>query len=328
MSISASSSRSIDWRRAICASAPSSDSDSSPLNRTRSPSPPGSSRSRFDASSARSMSSRSSRSSASIIDSSSARCCGLSERMSECSAAIRSASWSMMSSKVRAPGKNRPCFARNSLASGSRPPIRWRMSSLRSRTISRLAARSSGVTDRMASLMPWTNWSSTWRPSRSTSSSKRWRASGSRKSYSRRSRIRSPTSDGSASSVSSRRAARSRAARPVSASGASAAARSSRRSTPARSWATISSSSRRMSPSTSPSSYRSRSSSRRRARRSMRSWRPGMSGRVGSPLRQPRSMSRRRASARSPSAMTSSDSAWRISSASRSGRRWVPSQRE
>ena len=64
--------------------------------------------------------------------------------MSDCIAAIRWASWSMMSSKVWAPGKNRPCFARNSLASGSPPPIRSRMSSLRSRTISRLAARSSG----------------------------------------------------------------------------------------------------------------------------------------------------------------------------------------
>ena len=39
----------------------------------------------------------------------------------------------------------------------------------------------------------------------------------------------------------------------------------------------------------------------------MRSCRPGMSGRVGSPVRQPRSMSRRSASPRSPSAMTSSD---------------------
>ena len=64
-------------------------SDSSPSNRTRSPSPPGSSRSRFEASSARSSRSRSSRRSASIIDSSSARCSGLIERMSDCIAAIR-----------------------------------------------------------------------------------------------------------------------------------------------------------------------------------------------------------------------------------------------
>ena len=81
-------------------------------------------------------------------------------------------------------------------------------------------------------------------------------------------------------------------------------------------------------PSTSPRSYRSRSSSRRRASRSIRSWSPAMSRRVGSPLRQPRSISRRSASPRSPSAITSSDSALRISSASRSGSRWVPSQRE
>ncbi len=56
----------------------------------RSPSPPGSSRSRFDASWARSISSRSSRSSASIIDWSSARCSGVIERSSDCMAAIRS----------------------------------------------------------------------------------------------------------------------------------------------------------------------------------------------------------------------------------------------
>ena len=58
--------------------------------------------------------SRSSRSSASIIDWSSARCSGLIERSSDCIAAIRWASWSMMSSNVWAPGKNRPCLARNS----------------------------------------------------------------------------------------------------------------------------------------------------------------------------------------------------------------------
>ena len=60
----------------------------------------------------------------------------------------------------------------------------------------------------------------------------------------------------------------------------------------------------------------------------MRSCSPGRSGRVGSPLRQPRSIRRRSASARSPSAMTSSESASRISSASRSGTCWLPSQRE
>ena len=159
---------------------------------------------------ARSKSSRSSRSSASIIDSSSARCSGVIERRSDCIAAIRWASWSMMSSKLWAPGKNRPCLARNSRTSGSRPPMRSRISSLRSRTISRFAARSSGVMERMASLIPPTNWSSTCLPSRSTSSSKRARASGSRKSYSCRSRMRSPTSRGRASSWSSRLAATSR----------------------------------------------------------------------------------------------------------------------
>ena len=60
----------------------------------------------------------------------------------------------MMSSNVRAPGKNRPCLARNSVASGSPPPIRSRISSLRSRTISRLAARSSGLIVRIASDIP------------------------------------------------------------------------------------------------------------------------------------------------------------------------------
>ena len=65
--------------------------------------------SRFEASCARSIG-RSSRRSASIIDSSSARCSGLIERISDCIAAIRWASWSMMSSNVWAPGKKRPCF--------------------------------------------------------------------------------------------------------------------------------------------------------------------------------------------------------------------------
>lgn len=41
-------------------------------------------------------------------------------------AAIRAASWSMISSKVWAPGKNWPCLARNSRTSGSSPPMRRR----------------------------------------------------------------------------------------------------------------------------------------------------------------------------------------------------------
>ncbi len=87
------------------------------------------------------------------------------------------------------------------------------MRSLRSRTISRFAARSSGRIERIASDMPLTYWSSICCWSRSTSSSKRWRASGSRKSYSRRPPIRSPMSSGSASSWSSRFAATSRSIR-------------------------------------------------------------------------------------------------------------------
>ena len=131
----------------------------------------------------------------------------------------------MMSSKVRAPGKNAPCFARNSETSGSAPPMRWRMRSLRSRTISRFAARSSGRIERIASDMPLTYWSSICCWSRWTSSSKRWRASGSRKSYSRSPPIRSPMSSGRASSWSSRFAATSRSIRrrPGSAAGSEAA---------------------------------------------------------------------------------------------------------
>ena len=123
------------------------------------------------------------------------------------------------------------------------------------------------------------------------------------------------------------RAARSRDLRRCRRPARPRAERSSRRSTPARSVVDDLVELRRMSPRTSPKSYRSRRSWRRRARRSISSWRPGMSGRVGSPLRQPRSMRRRSASARSPSAMTSSARASRISSASRSGRlRAVPAR--
>ena len=55
---------------------------------------------------------------------SSARCSGVIERRSDCIAAIRSASCSMMSSRVWAPGKNWPCLERNSDASGSPPASR------------------------------------------------------------------------------------------------------------------------------------------------------------------------------------------------------------
>jgi hypothetical protein len=64
-----------------------------------------SARSMFEASRARSQRSRSSRSNASIIDSSSARCCGVIDRRSEAIAAIRSVSCSTMSSSDRRQGR-------------------------------------------------------------------------------------------------------------------------------------------------------------------------------------------------------------------------------
>ena len=209
----------------------------------------------FEASRARSQRSRSSRSSASIIDWSSARCWGVIERSSDCIAAIRWVSCSTMSSSVRAPGKKPPCFERKSSTSswpGSRPSSRSSSSEFRSRTISRFAWRSSGVVPWIAWDRPSTKRSSVWRRSRSVSAWNRSRAAGSMKSYSSSDRIRLPTSRGSDSSWSSRRAAASRSIFRSAASDASdvvrlvgggLAASSSRRSIPARSSATISSSS-------------------------------------------------------------------------------------
>ncbi len=226
--------------RASCASAPSSPSDSWPRKRIRSPSPPGSSWSRVEASWARSQRSRSSRSSASIIESSSARCSGERERMSDCMAAIRSASWAMTSSSVRAPGKKPPCCARKASTSacdGSSPARRRLSSRSRSRTISRFAASCSGVASpdgirhalergvEHLALEPF---------ARAPGSDP---ASGSRKSYSPRARMRSPTSSGNASSRSWRRAARSAASR--SRPGSSPALPAIRRSMPRRSVATM-----------------------------------------------------------------------------------------
>ena len=116
--------------------------------------------------------------------------------------------------------------------------------------------------------------------------------------------------------------------RPIDPRPAACAASSRRRCTPARSSATIDSSSALTSASVSPRLYRSSSSRRRCWSRWIRSCSPAMSGRVGSPELQPRSISRRSAASTSPSLMRSSAIAARISSASRSGSVWVPSQRE
>ena len=261
---------------------------------------------------------------------------GVIERSSDCIAAIRSASCSMMSSSVRAPGKNRAVLGEE---------LRRRPGSLAAEPLAEelvevadhLAVR--GEVLRASSTgsprdMPATNWSSTCLPepldqlveplarvrlqevvlAAARGSARRRRAAARRAGRAawrrRRGASAEPESPASAP-ASRRRRRRSRAA--LSPWRRRAGARP--RPAPA---ATISSSSRRMSPRTSPSWYRSSSSSRRRARRSIRSRRPARSPRVGSPVRQPRSISRRSASARSPSAMTSSASASRISSASRS----------
>jgi hypothetical protein len=128
-------------------------------------------------------------------------------------AAIRWVSCSTMSSSVVAPGKNRPCCARKSSTwswLGSRPSSRSSSRLLRSRTMSRFAASSSGVVPWIASDRPSTKRSSVCFRSRSVSALNRSRASGSMKSYSSSFRIRPPTSRGSASSWSIRRAAASR----------------------------------------------------------------------------------------------------------------------
>ena len=79
------------------------------------PAPPGRSRSRVEASCARSHRRRSSRRRASISDWSSARWAAVIDASSDCMAAIRSVSCSMTSSSVRAPGK------KHRGAPGSRP---------------------------------------------------------------------------------------------------------------------------------------------------------------------------------------------------------------
>ena len=315
--------------RASWARAPSSPSGSSPLNGTRSPSPPGSSWSSVEASWARSQRSRSSRRSASIIDWSSARCSGLIERISDCIAAIRWASCSMMSSRSRAREE----------AAVPGQELRWRPGSPPSEALAEqlvevadhLAVRREvlGRHARIASDMPCQYWSSTCARSRSTSASNRSRASapGSRSPAGRGSAR--PRSGGSPSSWSSRRAARSRSIVEASASRALAVGPASRRaSTPRRADARrpraprrrSRSSSRRMSPSDVAELVAlEQLLARRRSAAPAGRCSPAMSPRVGSPVRQPRSISRRRASARSPSAMTSSASASRISSASRSG---------
>ena len=108
------------------------------------------------------------------------------------------------------PGRTgRACARKSSTSSwlGSRPSSRSSSSGLRSRTISRFAASSSGVVPWIASDRPSTNWSSVCLPEPLDSSSNRSRAAGSMKSYSSSCRIRPPTSRGRASSWSSRRAA-------------------------------------------------------------------------------------------------------------------------
>ena len=111
----------------------------------------------------------------------------------------------MMSSKVWAPGKKRPCLARKSRTSGL-----VAADALADELVEVADHLAVGGQVLRASSSGWhrpcparTGRASAG-PSRSTRSPNRSRASASRKSYSRRSRIRSPTSSGSASSRSRR----------------------------------------------------------------------------------------------------------------------------
>ena len=297
----------------------------------------------FEARRARSQRRRSSRSRASIIDWSSARCWGVIERRSDCIAAIRAVSWPTMSSSV---------FR-------AREEVAVLAEKLVDLILARLAAfepfleEGVEVADHVAvgvELLgrgrldrpdrPSTKRSSVCFRSFSVKPSNRSRAAGSMKSYSSSCRIRLPTSRGRASSWSIRRAAASRSIARSAASEASGSAGAAADHAPRAAWPPRRGGAR--SPLVpgrrsrrAPGGRRRgrhgvgtvRNSSRRRRRRSRSSFSPARSGRVGSLVRQPRSISRRRASARSPSAMTSSASASRISSASRAGIVWVPSQR-
>ena len=227
---SASSSASIAWSRPICSSAPSRPERLvAARSGSRSPRPSGSSWSRFEASWARSQRRRSSRSSASIIDWSSARCSGVIERSSDCIAAIRSASCSMMSSRVRAPGKNRPCFARNSSTS-SWPARRPRAApEQRVEVADHLAVRGE-VLRASCPGSPPTGRRRTGRAPGGEPLDQLLEPLARRRLEEvvvlRAPRIRSPTSRGSASSWSSRRAAASRSiARSVGSSGGVSASR-------------------------------------------------------------------------------------------------------
>ena len=109
----------------------------------------------FEASRARSQRSRSSRSSASIIDWSSARCCGVIERSSDCHRGHPLGQ--LLDDVVERPGAReeagRASTRKSSTSSwpGSRPSSRSSSSEFRSRTISRFAWRSSGVVPWIAS---------------------------------------------------------------------------------------------------------------------------------------------------------------------------------
>ena len=219
------------------------------------------------------------------------------------------------------------------MASGSPPPIRSRISSLRSRTISRLAARSSGRhrPDRLGhpghelvedlALEPLDEL---------VEPLARVAARGSRSPGGRGSARRRRAAG--ASSWSSRRAATSRSivaqVRRVDAFGVArrSDASSSRRSTPG---PLLVDDLVELAPDVAedvvePVALEHLLALAFEPIQQVRS--PAMSPRVGSPVRQPRSISRRSASARSPSAITSSASASRISSASRSATCWLPSQ--
>ncbi len=315
--------------RSSWASAPSSPSDSSPRNRSRSPRPPGSSWSRVEASWARSQRRRSSRSSASIIESSSARCSAESDRSSDCIAAIRSASESMMSSRVRAPGKNAPCRARKRSTSswdGSSSSSRRVSSWSRSRTISRLAASCSEVAPAIAWDMPLEDGVRDLPPELLEqlveTLSCLW--------FEEVVVLEGPDpiADIVRQGIESLLAPGGQSAASLPSSGVSPGPPASRRSMPRRSDATTASSSARTSPRTSSRWYRWRASRRACARRFRRASSPLSGSLIPSARRgRPRRIRRMSASRTSLSSIRSSAMAPRTSSAVRSGSRWDPSQR-
>ena len=241
----------------------------------------------FDASRARSQRSRSSRSRASIIDWSSARCWGVIERSSDCIAAIRWVSCSTMSSSVRAPGKNRPC-SREEVVDLVLARLAARRAALRGASSGRGPSRGLPGAPRASSpgsppTGPSTNRSSVCLRSRSV---RAWKRSLRRGLHEVVFLERpDPAADVPWQRLelvepACRRVAEHRVERSgrLAAPSGGVAASSSRRSIPARSSATMSSSSWRTSARTSGAGSAPGACSRRRRRRSRRSFSPAQVG--------------------------------------------------